>query len=74
MKRTALLIVSVLAISFLTTSCLKDRVCKCTSVLYPAQNENFIYEMSNKTTAQANCENQQFDGRVYYSDYTCVLE
>lgn len=49
MKRTALVIVSVLALSFLTTSCLKDRVCKCTSLINPAMNENYIYEMSNKT-------------------------
>ncbi|HNX07900.1 MAG TPA: hypothetical protein PKL96_09975 [Bacteroidales bacterium] len=74
MKRTALVIVSVLALSFLTTSCLKDRVCKCTSLINPAMNENYIYEMSNKTTAQANCENQQFDGRLTAADYTCELE
>lgn len=75
MKRILLLFVAVIGIAFLSTSCVKNRVCKCTSATYPTANENFIYEMSNKTTATANCENQQYDGRVTWgSDYTCTLE
>lgn len=75
MKRIVLLLVAVAGIAFLSTSCVKDRVCKCTSASQPAANENFVYEMSSKTTATADCENQQYSGRISWnSDYTCVLE
>lgn len=75
MKRTILLIAGIIAITFLTTSCFKTRVCKCTSVINPTENYNTTYDATyGKTKAAADCENLQTSGRISTPDYTCTLE
>jgi hypothetical protein len=76
MKRITLLVAAFAAIAFLSTSCVKDWVCSCTSAVDPSKNYNYTYDLSNKTTAKADCENQQTSGRSSYSlpDYTCEIE
>jgi hypothetical protein len=73
--RKVIFIIGIVFLAVMATSCVKNRVCKCTSAINPTANENFIYEMEDKTSAEANCENEQFHGRVTKAtDYTCVLE
>ncbi|HOY33410.1 MAG TPA: hypothetical protein PKW80_16140 [Bacteroidales bacterium] len=76
MKRTLLVLAVVTAIAFLSTSCVKTWVCSCTSLSDPSKNYNYTYELTGKTEAKADCENQQTQGRADYNllDYTCELE
>lgn len=76
MKRTILLLVGIIAITFMTTSCLKTRICECRSTTIESANQNYTVGPGSQTNAQAECENYQFDGRSSYStsDYTCTLQ
>ena len=74
MKRIAFLIVTVIFVAITTTSCIKSRVCECRSTLYPNENENFTIDPKSKSSAKADCENYEFNGRIYTPDYTCSLK
>ncbi len=74
MKRTVLLVACICAVAFLTSSCVKTRVCECKSASNPSVNYNFTYEMIGKTQGTADCENQQTSGRINTPDYTCELK
>lgn len=78
MKRTFFIIG--IFVAALTTSCdkptiVKQRICKCISLVNPSANYNYTYEMIGSAKAKADCENQQTSGRTTQSpDYTCEIE
>lgn len=75
MKRIVFLLAAAAFLTFTTTSCFKSRVCECRSAINPFANQNYNLGPSSKATAEAECENYQFDGRTSSSpDYTCELK
>ncbi len=76
MKRTLLVFAAATAMAFLSTSCIKDWICKCTSVTKPNANYNYTYSATSKANAKADCENQQTEGRSTYNtaDYNCEIQ
>jgi hypothetical protein len=75
MKRIAFLFVALFFTALTLTSCLKTRVCECRSSINPFADQNYSIGPGSKSSAQAECENYQFDGRTTSSpDYTCTLQ
>jgi hypothetical protein len=74
MKRIVLLSVTFVFVALSLSSCVKNRVCECKSLLDPTENYNTSYPMSSKKQAKADCENLQTAGRVSTIDYTCTLQ
>jgi hypothetical protein len=74
MKRITFFALALFVSAICLTSCVKTRICKCTSASNPTANYNTSYEMAGKKQATADCENLQTEGRSSYADYTCVLD
>ncbi len=75
MKRIAFLFVALFFVALTLTSCLKTRVCECRSAINPYANQNYTVGPGSSSSAKAECENYQFDGRTTSSpDYTCELQ
>jgi hypothetical protein len=75
MKRIAFLFVTLLFVALTLTSCMKSRVCECRSSINPFADQNYSVGPGSKSSAEADCENYQFNGRTTSApDYTCTLQ
>lgn len=75
MKRIVYLFVAMLFVTLTFTSCLKSRVCECRSAINPAANQNYTVGPGSKSSAQADCENYEFNGITTSTpDYSCTLK